>query len=227
MVIKSARTGGELLLGAVEELQHVGDLLPEPGKGVVVVEVEFAELAETLAELHHRAAVVLNAGCWRQMQNNSSTDCSWHAYAVPESNNCIRPDLVEEVVEADGALEEAVEERPCGVLGAVPELLHHVVARVVLAAVEQRHRRVEPSSSCRRRWVLLLLVVGRRALAPRREEPAAAAEVGVARPAAASARCRWYMLEEGEGRGGGRRRGESVVAVAATMEEVVVDARPA
>ena len=143
MVIKSARTGGELLLGAVEEVQHVGGLLPEPGKGVVVVEVEFAELAETLAELHHRAAVVLNAGCWRQMQNNSSTDCSWHAYAVPESNNYIRPDLVEEVVEADGALEEAVEERPRGVLGAVPELLHHVV---VLAAVEQRHRRVEPSS---------------------------------------------------------------------------------
>ena len=52
-------------------------------------------------------------------------------------------DLVEEMVEADGALEEAVEERPRGVLGAVPELLHHVV---VLAAVEQRHRRVEPSS---------------------------------------------------------------------------------
>ena len=55
-------------------------------------------------------------------------------------------DLVEEVVEADGALEDAMEERARGVLGAVPEVFHHVVARVVLAAVEQRHRRVEPSS---------------------------------------------------------------------------------
>ena len=77
------RTGGELLLGAVEEVQHVGDLLPEPGKGVVVViEVELAELAEALAELHHRAAVVLHADpwsnglyCWSQIRNNSSIDC--------------------------------------------------------------------------------------------------------------------------------------------------------
>jgi len=96
-------------------------------------------------------------------------------------------DLVEEVVEADGALEDAMEERARGVLGAVPEVFHLVVARVVLAAVEQRHRRVEPTTSRRRRRRILVLVVGRRALASRREVPAAAAEVGVARPAAASA----------------------------------------
>ena len=82
MVSLQVRTGGELLLGAVEEVQHVGDLLPEPGKGVVVViEVELAELAEALAELHHRAAVVLHADpwsnglyCWSQIRNNSSID---------------------------------------------------------------------------------------------------------------------------------------------------------
>jgi len=80
------------------------------------------------------------------------------------------------VVEADGALEDAVEERPRGVLGAVPQLLHHVVARVVLPAVEQRHRRVERTTACTRR--LLLVLIRGRALASRREETPAAAEVG-------------------------------------------------
>ena len=76
---------------------------------------------------------------------------------------------------ADGALEDAVEERPRGVLGAVPELLHHVVARVVLPAVEQRHRRVEPS---RLLLLLVIVVIRRRTLAPRGEEAPAAAQVG-------------------------------------------------
>jgi hypothetical protein len=92
-----------------------------------------------------------------------------------------RKNLVEEVVEADGALEEAVEERPGGVLGAVPHLLHHVVARVVLAAVEQRHRRAEgpvTTTSRRRLLLLLLIILVGRALASRREEPSPAAEVG-------------------------------------------------
>jgi hypothetical protein len=84
-------------------------------------------------------------------------------------------DLVEEVVEPDGALEHAVEERPRGVVGAVPELLHHVVARVEVAAVEQRHRRVEPG---RRRRRLLVRVIVAWALALRRHQPAAAAESG-------------------------------------------------
>lgn len=87
--------------------------------------------------------------------------------------------LVEEVVEADGALEDAVEERARGVLGAVPQLLHHVVARVVLPAVEQRHRSVErPTTSRRRLLLLVVLLIWRRALASRREEPPAAADVG-------------------------------------------------
>ena len=74
-------------------------------------------------------------------------------------------DLVEEVVEADGALEDAMEERARGVLGAVPEVFHHVVARVVLAAVEQRHRRVEPSAmegkpKPKDRWLRVVVVCG-------------------------------------------------------------------
>ena len=52
--------------------------------------------------------------------------------------------LVEEVVEADGALEDAWSSvQASGLVGGVPELLHDVVARVELAAVEQRHRCVE------------------------------------------------------------------------------------
>jgi O-acetyl-ADP-ribose deacetylase (regulator of RNase III) len=55
-------------LGAVEELQDGGDVVPEPGEGVAaaaavaVGEAELAELAEALTELHHGAAVVLQAG---------------------------------------------------------------------------------------------------------------------------------------------------------------------
>lgn len=57
-------TCGELLLGAVEELQHGGDLVPERGErlaaaAVVFGEVQLAELAEAFSELHHGATVVL------------------------------------------------------------------------------------------------------------------------------------------------------------------------
>lgn len=53
---------GELLLGAVEEGEQGGDLVPEPRERPpmvgIVVEVEAAEVAEALAELEHGAAVV-------------------------------------------------------------------------------------------------------------------------------------------------------------------------
>lgn len=65
-VCTRVRTCGELLLGAVEELQDGGDVVAEPGEGVAaavaVGEAELAELAEALTELHHGAAVVLQAG---------------------------------------------------------------------------------------------------------------------------------------------------------------------
>jgi hypothetical protein len=50
-------------LGAVEEVQHGGDLVPEHDEGlaVVLVETQLAELAEAFSELHHGAAVVLLA----------------------------------------------------------------------------------------------------------------------------------------------------------------------
>ena len=144
-------------------------------------------------------------------------------------------DLVEEVVEADGALEDAMEERACGVLGAVPEVFHHVVARVVLAAVEQRHRRVEPTTSRRRRRRILVLVVGRRALASRREEAAAAAEVGVAGPAASAAVQAVYVRRRGTGgaqlsrwwsqTGRERRRGRGHHGGGGGGREAGVDAR--
>jgi hypothetical protein len=50
-------------LGAVEEVQHGGDLVSEDDEGlaVVLVETQLAELAKAFSELHHGAAVVLLA----------------------------------------------------------------------------------------------------------------------------------------------------------------------
>lgn len=51
--------------------------------------------------------------------------------------------MVEEVVEADGALKDGVEESAGGVLGVVPEVFENVVAFVVIPFVEERNCFVE------------------------------------------------------------------------------------
>jgi hypothetical protein len=111
--------------------------------------------------------------------------------------------LVEEVVEGDGALEDGVEQRPGGLLGGVPELLHHVVARVELAAVEQRHRRIEAPTYDFRLLLLISFFIGivlvEVVVTPRCEEAAAAAEVRTRGGAAAALLVeRWVGAAEQE-----------------------------
>lgn len=63
--------------------------------------------------------------------------------------------VVEEVVEADGALQNAVEESACGVLGIIPQGFENVVAFVVIPSVEERHCFVEAAD-----FFIFIVVVG-------------------------------------------------------------------
>ena len=51
--------------------------------------------------------------------------------------------MVEEVMEADGALKNGVEESARGLLGVVPQVFENVVAFVVIPFVEERNCFVE------------------------------------------------------------------------------------
>ena len=108
--------------------------------------------------------------------------------------------MVEEVVEGDGALEDGVEQRPGGLLGGVPALLHHVVARVELAAVEQRHRRIEAPTYDFRLLLLISFFIGivlvEVVVTPRGEEAAAAAEVTTRGGSALRVVERWLWAEQ-------------------------------